>query len=81
MSFAQLAATPTRKLPGNPCSIAALLDSLDDTERAALQAMLDDRRWTSIAIYRSILDEGHDVARQTVNRHRAGLCRCAKERA
>jgi hypothetical protein len=66
---------------GLPCSIGALLDQLDGTEKTALETMLSDRAWSQDMIWSALRDEGYPVGRQSVNRHRAGKCRCAKDAA
>lgn len=66
-------------ISGLPCSIGALLAKLPKTEAAALNTMLTGtptRRWSQTEIYTAITAEGYDVGRQSVNRHRAGQCRC-----
>ena len=60
---------------GLPCSVGDLLQNLPDTEAAALQEMLNGR-WSGREIWSALRDEGHEVGAQTVNRHRAGACRC-----
>lgn len=67
---------PPRSRQGLPCSVAELLELLPKTESAALRRMLGDRAWTDNAIYEAVVDEGHTVGRQSVGRHRRGVCRC-----
>lgn len=81
MSLVDRLQDPPVRLQGTPCSIGALLDRLPEAERDALNAMLSgigDRRWSQREIHDAITAEGHDVGRQSINRHRAGACRCAK---
>lgn len=66
---------PRRKPSGLPCSVQKLLDDLPADESAALQFMLDDG-WSQERIYAELKDEGHEVGKQTINRHRSKACRC-----
>ena len=64
---------------GLPCSIGALLARLDGAERDALLTMLgtpEQRGWSQGQIYDALTAEGYTVGRQSINRHRAGTCRC-----
>lgn len=72
----KLANPPAGATTGLPCSIGALLDRLEDAERAALQTMLDDRSWSQTMIWETLKSEGYTVGRQSVNRHRGNKCRC-----
>lgn len=78
MSLAErIAQTPARPQSGLPCSVGHLLDTLPADEAAALQRMLTDG-WTQKQIVEALRAEGHMVAEQTPNRHRARSCRCFK---
>jgi hydroxymethylpyrimidine/phosphomethylpyrimidine kinase len=78
MSLAdRLEAGPATVVHGNPCSVATALSALPPKERTALQAMLDDRRWTQSMIYDALAAEGVQVGKQSVGRHRSAKCRCA----
>jgi hypothetical protein len=66
---------PKRKPSGLPCSVQTLLDVLPPDESAALQFMLDDG-WSQERIYGELKAEGHEVGKQTLNRHRSKACRC-----
>ena len=66
---------------GTPCSVGVLLDQLEGAEHDALLAMLgtpEKRGWSQAQIYDALTAEGYTVGRQTINKHRAGQCRCAK---
>ena len=67
--------TAPKRAHGLPCSVGDLLDRLPDDERAALQHMLDNG-WSQNEIYDAVTAEGHEVGRQTINRHRSRACRC-----
>ena len=75
----KLAAPPDAVIHGKPCSVGALLsdESIPQAERDALQAMLNDRLWSQQMIWAALRDEGFQVGRQSINRHRGGKCRCA----
>ena len=68
-------AAPRRRPSGLPCSVQKLLDELPADESAALRFMLDDG-WSQERIYADLRDEGHEVGKQTINRHRSKACRC-----
>lgn len=74
--------TPPTQMSGLPCSVGALLDRLDGDELAAFQQMLgtpEQRGWSATAIYDAVRDEGYDIGRQSINRHRGRTCRCHKD--
>jgi hypothetical protein len=66
-------------MTGTPCSVRVLLDTLQGDELAALKHMLASREWSQAMIWKALLDEGYEVGQQSVNRHRGGKCRCAKD--
>lgn len=76
----RLDSTPPRQ-SGLPCSVGALLESLDDTEAAALTDMLHTLGWSAARIYDALQAEGYEVGRQTIGRHRSRACRCFKAAA
>ena len=87
MSLADLAYDRIKPRTGTPCSVGTLIDQLDGTERDALLFMLygDTRArgghgWPQSAIYTALVQEGHVVSQQQINRHRSGQCRCEGER-
>lgn len=65
-----------RKPKGPPCSVATLLDSLDDDERLQLVEALSDRGITASVITSVLAAHGHRIGHQTVTRHRGGRCAC-----
>jgi hypothetical protein len=88
MALSDRVKTPPTRVQGYPCSIGELLKALPKPEATALQKMLTTTlpnssqwQWSQSEIYDAIRDEGHTVGRQSINRHRAGKCRCAKARA
>lgn len=70
--------TPQR-IHGLPCSIGALEDRLDGTEREALDSMLHQLGWSAARIYAALSAEGYEVGAQSINRHRAKSCRCFRK--
>lgn len=76
----RLTETPTR-MAGKPCSIGALLDTLEGDELAALNAMLYELGWSQSRIIAALDEEGHIVGAQTPNRHRSRSCRCFRPTA
>lgn len=78
MALAERLLNPPKPRAGNPCSVGHHLATLPPDEAGALQTMLD-ANWSQDAIYDALTDEGHTVGRQSINRHRTGKCRCAKE--
>lgn len=72
---------------GYPCSVGALLDSLEGDELAALQLILYGRAgltettrghkgWTEKQVYEAVTAEGYKVALNQINNHRGKNCRC-----
>ncbi|MBN0040222.1 hypothetical protein JN535_08585 [Cellulosimicrobium cellulans] len=76
MSLADLHETTPRP-PRSVCSVAKILDTLDDNDRAWLNAVLEDPEETGAAIGRTLTRAGHPIAGTTISRHRRGDCTCA----
>lgn len=73
---------PVASFHGIPCSIGNLLNTLEGDELAAFRHMLDTpAQWNATAIYNAVRDEGLEIGRQSINRHRRGACRCYKAAA
>jgi hypothetical protein len=81
MALSDKLAAPPAPMHGLPCSIGTVLDKLEGAEKTALEAMLGDRAWSQDMIWQALRDEGYQVGRQSVNRHRAGKCRCVRDAA
>ena len=81
MALADRLDTPRPSFHGIPCSIGALLDSLEGDELAAFKHMLGSSNWTATMVYDACTAEGHVIGRQSVNRHRRGACRCYRDAA
>ena len=68
---------PKRRPSGMPCSVGELEERLKGTDEGiALHSMLYELGWSQERIYADLRAEGHDVGKQTINRHRARACRC-----
>jgi hypothetical protein len=72
----RLQAGPPKSIHGNPCSVGTTLAALPVKECESLQRMLDDRAWTERMIFDALSDEGIEVGRQSIGRHRNHRCRC-----
>lgn len=80
MALSDRIANPEYALHGKPCSVGALLETLDGAELAALKQILADRAWSQAMVWKALTDEGYEVGLQSVNRHRGGKCRCTRDR-
>lgn len=81
MSLSERIKTQPSRISGYDCSVGRLLNTLEGEELSALIHMLgtpEKRGWSQSDIYDALIGEGHEVGRQTINRHRAGGCRCFK---
>ena len=76
-SAALAAATPTKK--GPQCAVSGLLAKVDDEERKALVAALDDvtrnRRILSEAVRTAY---GVEISQETLARHMRRHCKCPR---
>lgn len=70
-----------RKPTGKACSVGALLSTLPTDEAAALDRMMYELGWSQSRIHDALRSEGHEVGRQTINRHRSTACSCFSARA
>lgn len=80
MALADRIANPEYGMTGKPCSVGALLDTLQGSELDALNSILADRDWSQAMVWKALTDEGYEVGLQSVNRHRGKKCRCVKDR-
>jgi hypothetical protein len=65
----------TRRINRLQCSVGSLLESLPDADAAALaDALAGDA--TAAQISRVLQGHGHDIAGNTLARHRRGDCAC-----
>jgi hypothetical protein len=81
MALSDKLSAPPQAMHGLPCSIGSLLSELEGAEKEALEHMLATRQWSQDMIWQALKDEGYTVGRQSVNRHRAGKCRCERDAA
>lgn len=81
MGLSERLAAPPTTIHGLPCSIGTLLIELDPADKAALEQMLGSRQWNATMIYDAVRAEGHEIGRQSINRHRGRKCRCYKDAA
>jgi hypothetical protein len=68
-----------RRPSGTPCSVQNALDTWPEDDAKALQWMMDEG-WSMDRIYATVTagDEGYEIGRQTIQRHRSKSCRCYK---
>lgn len=70
-----------RLRPGVKCVVGQLLTNLDDKDRGALVAVLDENQVSAASISRLLKKNGHNIAQHSISNHRrrfAGSgCRCA----
>jgi ribulose bisphosphate carboxylase small subunit len=76
MSLSDLIAAE-RKSPGTKCTISTILPKLNKADAATLVAALASKDVTTAQLHRALLKAGHQIGRETVNRHRRGECSCA----
>lgn len=69
--------TPAQKI--QPCKTRRILESLDKSDRAILEAALADHEsWSSGALSRALTERGILVKSDTLAIHRRGACSCSK---
>lgn len=76
MALADKITDAPRRRTGLPCSVGALMDTLEADDLAALEKMLYELGWSGSKIYDVLASEGHIVGKQTINRHRSQACGC-----
>ena len=74
---ASLEAHPDRR-NGSRCTVARILDSLDDDARDIVSDWIADDTLTSARIARALSDEGYQLSASTMRRHRAEGCTCGR---
>jgi hypothetical protein len=60
------------------CRVGEVLDTLDDTDREALQHALVDSGFATAHILRALLAEGFPLGKTTVQAHRNQDCACSR---
>jgi hypothetical protein len=76
VSLAKLFESGPPLIKGPACSVAVTLEQLNDDDRAALTAVLGDKRWRATDISTQLEAEGITLASATISRHRRGACKC-----
>ncbi len=77
MSLKDSLSTVPVTIKGPKCQVGILMLSLPDDDRAALEAAIDDPRWTGSSIWDVLRREGHsEVTDVSIRRHRRYLCKC-----
>jgi len=59
------------------CRIRAVLDKMDEKDRADLQAALSDPNIQHITIGNVLRQRGYDIGKHSVPTHRKGICGCS----
>lgn len=60
------------------CTVARLVEVMEDEERADFLAAIDDHALSCAAIARAVTARGHDIQQGTLTRHRKGMCGCPR---
>ena len=81
MTLAERLASTQRRGPGLPCSVAIVLETLDDEDAQALRDALavpkgDPNRLSAQQLSEILREEGHKVPYKSLELHRKGACRC-----
>lgn len=81
MSLAERLASTQRRGPGLPCSVAIVLEALNDKDAQALRDALavpkgHPNRLSAQQLSEILREEGHKVPYKSLETHRKGACRC-----
>jgi hypothetical protein len=82
MSLAEKLKTVTPAPTGLPCGVSKLMESMNKTDKEALDDALfnyltqSGQRLSNSKIYQILTDEGYDVAVSSIAQHRRKQCRC-----
>ena len=68
--------TAPPRVVGGTCTVGAWLRD-NPADAPALRAALDNPAWSARALSLRLRDQGIILGEQTLNRHRAGGCKCA----
>jgi len=63
---------------GPPCGVSTILALMDPVDRAELVEALASIQYKGSKIAEVLNRRGFDINGQTIQRHRRGLCRCAR---
>ena len=69
---------PAAPVKGPPCTMGQIAERLDADDLAVLDGWMGNRSVTGSWIARQLVRAGHQVAPQTVQRHRRGECKCGR---
>jgi len=70
----ELIATPV--VTGFPCSVGEFLKQINDKERTAFNALLENQKFGTIRIYEMLQKNNYTVAKAALYKHRRKQCRC-----
>lgn len=77
LSDALANAAVNARMGGARCTVAVILDDLDDGDRASLVEALANRKLSVNVIYRALTETtGEKPSRSGIERHRRGDCAC-----
>jgi hypothetical protein len=69
-----------RLRPGVKCVVGQLLTNLDDKDRGALVAVLDESQVSAASLSRLLHNNGHSISHHSISNHRRRAlgtgCRC-----
>lgn len=74
MPIASITRTETPQPAGPKCSVCQTMAALDDTEAAALKALMSDPEWRYQELSDRLLAEGVDLPAASLSRHARGRC-------
>jgi IS30 family transposase len=60
------------------CRVSIVRAQLSPEDRAALDRVLADQRWTAARIAEVLGRYGYEMSAESMRRHRRGDCRCSK---
>lgn len=79
MSLADRLASHAPQPGSQQCTVAYVLDQLDERDAQALRDALADPGIPGTAITEDLQAEGHDIEYNPIRRHRNGGCKCERE--
>lgn len=70
-----------KQFPKGPkCYVWIVLESFQGADREALEAALEPNSgWTATALLTPLRDEGHNLSKSSIERHRRGECACPRK--
>ena len=80
MSALEALADPNyRPAKGPTCTVTVLLSTMDDDDADLLRKAMANPYAPTTAIAAALADQGYRITAATLQRHRRGECRCARE--